>query len=119
MAPTLVFDPQGRLWLAVGSSGGTAIPTAVVQVISHLVDDGVSLSQAVSTPRLHHQWRPDAIQVEPGGLEAETARALQARGHALQQRDRPMANPQAVMVTPEGWREAASDAAGEGAPRVP
>jgi gamma-glutamyltranspeptidase/glutathione hydrolase len=119
MAPTLVFDPQGRLWLAVGSSGGTAIPTAVAQVISHLVDDGMSLSQAVSTPRLHHQWRPDAIQVEPGGLEAETARALEARGHALLQRDRPMANPQAVMVTAEGWREAASDAAGEGAPRVP
>jgi gamma-glutamyltranspeptidase / glutathione hydrolase len=119
MAPTLVFDPQGRLWLAVGSSGGTAIPTAVAQVISHLVDDGVSLSQAVSTPRLHHQWRPDAIQVEPGGLEAETARALEARGHVLQQRDRPQANPQAVLVTKEGWREAASDAAGEGAPRVP
>ena len=88
-------------------------------MISHLVDDGMSLSQAVSTPRLHHQWRPDAIQVEPGGLEAETARALAARGHELLLRPRPWGNPQAVRVTPEGWREAASDASGEGAPAAP
>jgi len=119
MAPTLVFDPQGRLWLAVGAAGGTAIPTAVAQVISHLVDDGMSLSQAVSTPRLHHQWRPDAIQVDPGGLEAATARELEARGHTLLYRDHPMASVQAVEVTPEGWREAACDASGQGEPRAP
>jgi gamma-glutamyltranspeptidase / glutathione hydrolase len=119
MAPTLVLDPAGRPWLAVGSPGGTTIPTTVAQVISHLVDDGMSLSQAVSTPRLHHQWQPDAIQVEPGGLEAETAHALEARGHRLLWRPRPWGNPQAVRVGPEGWREAASDASGEGTPAVP
>jgi gamma-glutamyltranspeptidase / glutathione hydrolase len=119
MAPTLVFDPAGKLWLAVGSPGGTTIPTTVAQVISHLVDDGMSLAQAVAAPRLHHQWQPDALQVEPNGLEAETARALQARGHTLLVRDRPWANPQAVRVTPEGWREAASDPSGEGAPAAP
>ncbi|HET6439183.1 MAG TPA: gamma-glutamyltransferase, partial [Anaeromyxobacter sp.] len=119
MAPTLVFDPGGRLWLSLGSSGGTTIPTTVAQVISHIVDDGMSLSQAVSTPRLHHQWRPDAIQVEPGGLEAETARALTARGHELIWRAHPFSNPQAVEVTPEGWREASSDAAFEGEPAAP
>jgi len=119
MAPTLVFDPAGRLFLAVGASGGTRIPTAVAQVISHLLDDGMSLSQAVSAPRLHHQWRPDVVQVDPDGLEAETSRALSARGHVLRFRARPGANPQAVRVTPEGWREGASDASGEGAPAAP
>ena len=119
MAPTFVFGPDGRLQLAVGAPGGTTIPTSVAQVISHIVDDGMSLSQAVSTPRIHHQWRPDAIQVEPGGLEAETARALQARGHALAWRPRAWSNPQAVQRTPEGWWEAASDASGEGAPAAP
>jgi gamma-glutamyltranspeptidase/glutathione hydrolase len=119
MAPTLVFAPGGRLWLAVGSPGGTTIPTTVAQVISHLVDDGMSLSQAVAAPRLHHQWQPDALQVEPGGLEAETARALAARGHQLLFRERPWANPQAVRVAPEGWREAACDPSGEGAPAAP
>jgi gamma-glutamyltranspeptidase/glutathione hydrolase len=119
MAPTLVFDADGRLWLAVGSSGGSMIPTAVAQVISHLVDDRMTLAQAVAAPRLHHQWRPDAIQVEPDALEAETVRALSARGHRFLYRDRAFVNPQAVRVTPEGWREAASDPSGEGAPAVP
>ncbi|HYD39938.1 MAG TPA: gamma-glutamyltransferase [Anaeromyxobacter sp.] len=119
MAPTFVFGPDGRLQLAVGAPGGTTIPTSVAQVISHIVDDGMSLSQAVSTPRIHHQWRPDAIQVEPGGLEAETARALEARGHALLWRPRAWSNPQAVRRTAEGWWEAASDASGEGAPAAP
>ena len=119
MAPTLVFDPGGRLLLAVGASGGTRIPTAVAQVISHIVDDGMSLSQAVSAPRLHHQWRPDVVQVDPGGLEAETARALEALGHVLTFRARPGAVSQAVRVTEEGWREAASDASGPGAPAAP
>jgi gamma-glutamyltranspeptidase/glutathione hydrolase len=119
MAPTLVLDPAGKLWLAVGSPGGTTIPTTVAQVISHMVDDGMSLSQAVSMPRIHHQWRPDAIQVEPGGLEAETARSLEALGHHLLPRPRSWGNAQAVLVTPEGWREAASDASGEGLPAVP
>lgn len=119
MAPTLVFDADGRLWLAVGSSGGSMIPTAVAQVISHLVDDRMTLAQALAAPRLHHQWRPDAIQVEPAALEAETARALAARGHQLLHRERAFVNPQAVRVTPEGWREAASDPSGEGAPAVP
>jgi gamma-glutamyltranspeptidase/glutathione hydrolase len=119
MAPTLVFEPGGALWLAVGAPGGTTIPTTVAQVISHLVDDGMTLSQALGTPRLHHQWRPDALQVEPGGLEDATARALEARGHRLLFRDGPWANPQAVQVTAEGWREAASDPSGEGAPAAP
>jgi gamma-glutamyltranspeptidase/glutathione hydrolase len=119
MSPTLVFDPGGKLWLVVGAPGGTTIPTSVAQVISHMVDDGMSLSQAVSTPRIHHQWRPDAIQIEPGGLEAETARALAARGHALLWRPRAWSNPQAVAATPEGWWEAASDASGEGQPAAP
>jgi gamma-glutamyltranspeptidase/glutathione hydrolase len=119
MAPTLVFDPGGELWLAIGSSGGTTIPTTVAQAISHLVDDGMTLSQAVAAPRLHHQWRPDALQVEPSGLEAETARALEARGHRIVFRDQPWGNPQAVRITAERWREAASDPSGEGIPAAP
>ncbi|HUL58988.1 MAG TPA: gamma-glutamyltransferase [Anaeromyxobacteraceae bacterium] len=119
MAPTLVFGPDGRLWLAVGAPGGSTIPTTVAQVISHLVDDGMSLSQSLGAPRIHHQWQPDAIQVEPGGLEEATARALEARGHRLRFAERPWGNAQAVRVTPEGWREAASDPRVQGEPAAP
>jgi gamma-glutamyltranspeptidase/glutathione hydrolase len=119
MAPTLVFDPEGKLWLAVGSPGGSHIPTTVAQVISHLVDDGMTLERALAAPRLHHQWHPEAVQVEANGLEAETARALEGRGHRLEWLEGPRSNPQAVWVRADGWVEAASDPRGAGVPAVP
>ncbi|HSN90639.1 MAG TPA: gamma-glutamyltransferase [Anaeromyxobacteraceae bacterium] len=119
MAPTLVFDPQGRLWLAIGSPGGSHIPTTVAQVISHLVDDGMTLERALAAPRIHHQWQPEAIQAEANGLEAATARALEARGHRIEWFEGQRSNPQAVWVHPEGWIEAASDPRGAGVPAAP
>lgn len=120
MAPTLVFDPQDRLLLAVGSPGGSTIPSTVAQVIIHLIDDRMPLDQALGVPRIHHQWMPDRIAVEPWGLDAATARALEARGHVLDFRSRPFGNPQAVLVDwSSGLREAASEPRYEGAPAVP
>jgi gamma-glutamyltranspeptidase/glutathione hydrolase len=114
MAPTMVFDPQGRLEVVVGAAGGSRIPTAVLQAIVHLVDDGMRLDEALAAPRLHQQVVPEAVQVEPNGLEAETARALAARGHVLSFTERRSANAQAVRVSPSGLREAASDPRYEG-----
>ena len=120
MAPTFLFDAKGRLELVVGSPGGSTIPTTVAQVIVHWVDDGMRLDEAVAAPRLHHQLRPDVIQVERNGIEAETARALAARGHVLEAVPRPIGNAQAVRVDWEtGIREAASDPRFEGAAAVP
>jgi len=121
MAPALVFAPDGRLELAVGASGGSRIPTAVAQVVVHVVDDGLRLDQALAAPRIHHQLWPDEVMVEPAGLEAATARALVARGHALaQQRRAALGNVQAVRIDPAtGLREAAGDPRLEAAPAVP
>jgi gamma-glutamyltranspeptidase/glutathione hydrolase len=119
MAPTLVFDPGGRLWLVVGAPGGSTIPTTIAQVISHLVDDGMTLAQALAAPRLHHQWRPDVLRVEPNGLEAETARALEARGHRLERAERPWGNAQAVRRREDGRWEAESDPRYGGVGRAP
>jgi len=118
MAPTLVFDPAGRLWLVVGSPGGSTIPTTVAQVISHLVDDGMDLEEALAAPRIHHQWRPSRIRVEPHGLEAATVRALEARGHELDFRREAWGDAQAVRRSGGMW-EAASDPRWEGAPAAP
>jgi gamma-glutamyltranspeptidase/glutathione hydrolase len=119
MAPTLVFAPDGRLEMAVGAAGGSRIPTAVAQAILHLVDDGMRLDEALAAPRLHEQWRPEAVEVEANGLEAATARALVARGHALEFTTRHGANAQAAGIAPDGLREAACDPRHEGMPAVP
>jgi len=55
MTPSIVLDTAGRLFLVLGSPGGSRIPTAVYQVLSDMVDQGMPLASAVAAPRLHHQ----------------------------------------------------------------
>jgi len=120
MAPTLVFDAEGRVVLAIGSPGGSTIPSTVAQVILHALGEGLPLDQAVSAPRVHHQWRPDAIQAEPGALDEATIAALKALGHEVVLRKQPFGNPQAAAVDwASGLREAASELRGEGLPAAP
>jgi gamma-glutamyltranspeptidase/glutathione hydrolase len=115
MAPTLVFGPDGRLLLAVGSPGGSTIPSTVVWTLLRVLDAGQPLDQAVGTPRIHHQWMPDVIVAEPGALQDATRKALEARGHSVEEISGPFGNPQAVRVDPAtGWREGASEPRGEG-----
>jgi gamma-glutamyltranspeptidase/glutathione hydrolase len=91
MTPTFVFR-EGRLWLVLGTPGGTTIFTTVFQVIVNRVDFGMTLADAVAAPRFHHQWPPlrkeaDPIFVEkPFGAAVETA--LRGMGYSLQPRGR-------------------------------
>ena len=123
MSPTLVFAPDGRLRMVVGSPGGSTIPTTVAQTILHVIDDGMPIDAALAAPRIHHQLHPDELRVEADGIEAATAAALRARGHRIVfgwGSERAWGNAQAVSVDPKnGWRAAASDPRGSGAGAVP
>lgn len=120
MSPTLVFRPDGKVLLAVGSPGGSTIPSTVAWAILRVIDGGMALDQAVSAPRIHHQWRPDVILAEPGSLQEATRKALEARGHRIQDRAEPFGNPQAVRVDPAtGWREGASESRWDGRAAAP
>jgi gamma-glutamyltranspeptidase/glutathione hydrolase len=120
MSPSLVFAPDGRLLLAIGSSGGSSIPSTVAQGIANVVDHRMRLDDALAAPKIHHQWQPDRIEAEPWALDAATEAALRARGHRIETRERPFGNAQAVMIDPAtGWRIGASDARWDGVPAVP
>jgi gamma-glutamyltranspeptidase / glutathione hydrolase len=54
----------------------------VLQVIVNVIDFQDNVSEAVGAPRVHDQWRPDAVFAE-GGLPEDTVRELEARGHAV------------------------------------
>ncbi len=84
MSPTIVLK-DGKPVLLTGSPGGSRIISAVLQVIVNSIDFNMPIDRAVSAPRLHHQWLPDVVDVEPG-FAPETLAALQARGHAINPR---------------------------------
>jgi gamma-glutamyltranspeptidase / glutathione hydrolase len=81
MSPTIVMK-DGRPFLITGSPGGSRIITTVLQVIVNVIDFQDNVSEAVGAPRVHDQWRPDAVFAE-GGLPEDTVRELEARGHAV------------------------------------
>ncbi len=114
MSPTIVLDARGEVALVVGSPGGSKITTAVLQVVSNLLDFGMSPAEAVAAPRVHHQWQPDQLVVEPGLPEA-TVRGLAARGHRVQVADAGLGDVQAIFVRGPN-RTGVSDPRGEGRP---
>lgn len=85
MTPTLV-TLDGAPFLITGSPGGSTIITTVLQVIMNVIDHGMSVAEAVGSPRFHHQWFPDAIQFGPRALSPDTLDLLQEKGHQLRPR---------------------------------
>ena len=96
MAPTIVSDPQGKVLLVVGAAGGPTIITAVAQVILNVIDHRMTLADAMTAPRIHHQALPDGIAHEANGLFSTAMDSLRTFGHALEQRGS-IANVNAIM----------------------
>jgi gamma-glutamyltranspeptidase / glutathione hydrolase len=86
MAPTVLLGPEGEPRLILGSPGGPTIITTVAQVISNVVDFGMSLPEAVAAPRIHHQHLPDLLRYERGGLRREVVADLERMGHRVEAR---------------------------------
>lgn len=104
MSPTIVLK-DGKPFLVTGSPGGSRIITAVLQVIVNVIDRGMDIAGAVAAPRVHNQWMPDQVFVEPG-LSSDLVAALQARGDKIVPQ-RPFTSANSIMVTPEGFVGAA------------
>jgi len=81
MSPTIVLDPWGHLLLVTGARGGPRIISATSQIILNVIDSRMSLADAMSAPRIHHQSLPDSIRVEKGGFEPLVLARLRQMGH--------------------------------------
>jgi len=101
MSPTLIFDAQGQLRLALGSPGGPRIITATLQTIFNKLARGLDLADAVHAYRIHHQWLPDQLEFERGGLDPKVRDELKALGHKLTEHPG-MGDVEAVGREPDG-----------------
>ena len=104
MTPTFVLK-DGKPVLVTGSPGGSRIISTVLQVIVNTIDFRLSAEAAVSAPRLHHQWQPDEVIVEPG-VAPEVLDALTRRGHKVVP-TLPLTAVNSIAVTANGYIGAA------------
>lgn len=82
MSPTIVTR-DGKPFMVIGSPGGSRIITITLEAILNVVDFGMDISQAVNAPRIHHQWQPDTVYLEPFALSPDTEKALAEMGYKL------------------------------------
>jgi gamma-glutamyltranspeptidase/glutathione hydrolase len=111
MTPTIAW--RGDHVIVLGSPGGSRIPNATAQVLLNLIVDGDELQAAVNRPRIHHQWMPDVLFVEPYAVSPDTAKVLERRGHELQIKNR-IGEVSAVRGVAGGLLTAAQDPRGPG-----
>ena len=79
MSPVAVLR-QGEPVLAVGSGGSNRLRSAIVQVISNVIDFGLPLADAIDAPRVH--FEADILQVE-GGISDSVVREIQGVGYQV------------------------------------
>jgi gamma-glutamyltranspeptidase/glutathione hydrolase len=99
MSPTIVLK-DGKVVLVTGSPGGSRIISTVLQVIVNVLDYHMDVAAAVAAPRLHHQWMPDEVKVEPG-FPDEVLAGLRARGHSVAE-SMGYSSANSILVTPNG-----------------
>jgi gamma-glutamyltranspeptidase/glutathione hydrolase len=107
MTPTIV-EKDGKLFMVVGTPGGSTIITSVFQVILNVVEHDMRMQEAVNAKRIHAQWLPDVIIPETGTLSKEDSITLVNMGHKITPR-RAIGRVDAILVLPDGKLEAGAD----------
>jgi gamma-glutamyltranspeptidase / glutathione hydrolase len=112
MTPTIVLR-DGKPFLVLGAPGGSTIITAVLQVMLNVFDFGMNVQDAVDAPRVHHQWKPDRLEVERG-ISPDTIALLRQRGQLIND-SRPvvLARVEAILID-GGWLQGGQDGRGSG-----
>ena len=93
--PTLVFYPNGDLFMILGSPGGGRIPNIITQVISNVIDHEMSFTEAIIAPRINQRLKGN-LQLETG-FSPDTISLLIDRGHKVESSNT-MGSVQAIFV---------------------
>ena len=113
MTPTLV-EKDGKLWMSVGTPGGSTIITSVLQTILNVYEFNMNMQEAVNAPRFHHQWLPDDIKFEPNLFSRETIQKLKELGYSIDEVNTPVIGKvDAILVRPDGKLEGGADRRGD------
>jgi gamma-glutamyltranspeptidase/glutathione hydrolase len=95
MTPTIVFK-DGKPLMVTGSPGGSRIITTILQNLVNVIDYDMNIAEANSTPRFHHQWKPDVVYLEPN-FNKDIQRSMEAQGYKIDKTRSTMGSVQSVM----------------------
>nr|WP_255563737.1 gamma-glutamyltransferase [Mucilaginibacter rivuli] len=112
MTPAIITK-KGKLFMVVGTPGGSTIITSVFQAILNVVAFNKPIQEAVATPRFHSQWLPDQVEVEKGVLTEQALQKLSAKGYKITPRGS-IGRVDAIVKTKKGYQGGA-DPRGEDA----
>ena len=111
MTPTII-EKDGKLFMVVGTPGGSTIITSVFQTILNVIEFNQSMQQAVSSKRFHHQWLPDVVDVEKDAIDSISRIKLQQKGYKIVDRG-PSGRVDAILKTKWGYYEGGADPRGD------
>ena len=112
MTPT-ILTRDGKFFMAVGAPGGSRIISAVLQTIVNVVDFGMNAQDAVDAPRIHHQWQPDKLYLEPG-ISPDTVALLKSRGYDVDHSPGLVLARVEMILNSGGWLQGGSDGRASG-----
>lgn len=111
MTPT-ILERDGKLFMVVGTPGGSTIITSVFQTILNVTEFDMDMQEAVSAPRFHHQWLPDEIFIDKTAFSDSVRNILTQKGYKLTERG-PWGRVDGILIKEDGSYEGGADPRGD------
>jgi len=102
MTPTII-EKDGKLFMVVGTPGGSTIITSVFQTILNVIEFGQDMQEAVTSKRFHHQWLPDEVYTEKDVFSNRTLTELTGKGYRFVPRTS-IGRVDAILSTSKGYQ---------------